>query len=79
MDRRDGPVRWTTPDNLSGKLQSCMSHSGCVILTESDESYKNILRKSMLWHPFCKTTAKSTEEVCHKAGNYFVRCKARAL
>ena len=57
------PVRWTAPNNLCRKLRSCMSHSGCVILTESEESYKNILRKSTLWHPFCKTTAKSTEEV----------------
>ena len=56
-------VRWTAPNNLCRKLRSCMSDSGCVILTEPEESYKNILRKSTLWHPFCKTTAKSTEEV----------------
>ena len=61
--REMDPVRWTAPNNLCRKLQSCMSDSGCVILTEPEESYKNILRKSTLWHPFCKTTAKSTEEV----------------
>ena len=61
--REMDPVRWTAPNNLCRKLRSCMSDSGCVILTEPEESYKNILRKSTLWHPFCKTTAKSTEEV----------------
>ena len=61
--REMDPVRWTAPNNSCRKLRSCMSDSGCVILTEPEESYKNILRKSTLWHPFCKTTAKSTEEV----------------
>ena len=71
------PVRWTAPNNLCRKLRSCMSHSGCVILTESEESSRIYYRNPRCGIHSAKPLQNPPKK-CRKAGNYFACRKAKA-